>query len=62
MPRKKKENLDVNKDTDEFVYCGWLKCPNTQCLRHHIHEPWNVIVIERKFNPDKFWYCKDMVI
>ena len=61
MPRKKKEKVEVNNDTNEFVYCGWMKCPHTNCLRHHIYEPWGEIILERKFNPDREWNCKDIV-
>lgn len=59
MPRNKREEL--NKE-EHFVYCGLFKCPHTQCLRHHIHEPWNVAIKERNFNPDKDWNCKDMEV
>ena len=47
---------------NEFVYCGITKCPNTKCLRHHTNEPWDILVYEKKFKPDKEWKCKDMVI
>ena len=59
MSRRKKE--EINSNADEFVYCGVWKCPHIQCIRHHIHEPWGIRILERKFNPDKDWNCKDML-
>ena len=61
MSKRKKENAEVNNKSDEFVYCGHFKCSNTHCLRHHIYEPWGVVILERKFNPDNNWNCKDIV-
>lgn len=61
MPRKKKENVEVNKE-EEFVYCGLWKCPHEFCLRHHVNQPWNEIIRVRKFTPDKEWNCKDMEV
>lgn len=60
MPRKKKENV-LESNEEYFVYCGLLKCPHIHCLRHHKNAPWNVIIHQRKFNPDKDWHCKDIV-
>lgn len=60
MPRKKKIKT-TNNNITEFAYCGVWKCPHTQCIRHHIYEPWDVQVLEKKFNPDKDWNCKDML-
>ena len=58
MPRKKSmENITENN----FVYCGLIKCPHKYCLRHHDNEPWDKLIYERKFNPDKDWNCKDIV-
>ena len=61
MPRKKKKNIEIDNNIDKFVYCGWLKCPHIHCLRHNRNAPWNVIIYQRKFNPDKEWNCKDIV-
>lgn len=60
MPRRKKRE-ELNKE-EQLVYCGLFKCPHIHCLRHHIHEPWNVVIKERNFNPDKDWNCKDMEV
>ena len=60
MPRKRKEEIN-NNDENEFVYCGWRKCPHTDCLRHNVNTPFNVMILRRKFNPDKDWNCKDIV-
>ena len=56
MARSKKKDKD-----DHFVYCGNMKCPHTQCLRHHIYEPWNELIYERKFSDDKDWNCKNIL-
>ena len=65
MPRKKKNNIDkenINNDSNEFVYCGLIKCIHTECLRHNVNTPYNKIILRRKFNPDKDWNCKDMEV
>lgn len=65
MPRKKKNNIDeevVNKELNEFVYCGLRKCPHIECLRHNVNTPFNVLILRRNFNPDKDWNCKDMEV
>lgn len=62
MPRKKKENIEVNNKEKEFVYCGLRKCPHTHCLRHNVNTPFGVIIRRRNFNPDKDWSCKDMEV
>ena len=65
MPRKKKNNIDkenINNDSNEFVYCGLIKCIHTECLRHNVNTPYNKIILRRKFNPDKDWNCEDMEV
>ena len=65
MPRKKKNNIDeevTNKELKEFVYCGLRKCIHTECLRHNVNTPFNVLILRRNFNPDKDWNCKDMEV
>lgn len=51
MSRNKKLN------EDRFIYCGNIKCQNTQCLRNHIYEPWNVVIYEKKYKFDKDGKC-----
>ena len=51
-----------NKQEEKFVYCSLRKCPNTNCLRHHMYIPYNVLITRDIFKPDKNWNCKDMVI
>lgn len=61
MPRRK--NINTNNNEHEFIYCGWRKCPNTQCLRHNVNTPYGVLILQSKdFKPDREWNCKDMVI
>lgn len=68
MPRKKKQDQELqkvevnNNNHKEFVYCEFLKCPHTECLRHNKNTPYNVVIYRRKFNPDKEWNCKDKII
>ena len=62
MSKNKKENIEVNSDNDDFIYCSQRHCPHRACLRHNINTPFNVIIYRRMFNPDKDWNCKDMVI
>ncbi len=45
--------------TQEFIYCSLRKCPHTECLRHNANTPWNVLILRRRYNPDKDWNCKD---
>lgn len=61
MPRKKKEDIEVNNEEKEFVYCGWRHCIHTECLRHNVNTPFGVVILRRKFNPDKDWNCKDIL-
>ena len=65
MTRKEKNNVNeenINKDSEEFVYCGLRKCPHTECLRHNTNTPFNVLIIRKNFKPDKDWNCKDMEV
>lgn len=63
MPRKKKEKVEeIINETNEFIYCGWRHCPHIHCLRHNVNTPFNVIIRRRKFNPDKDWNCKDIIV
>lgn len=64
MPRKKKVKVEetTKNESSEFVYCGWRHCPNTHCLRHNVNTPFNVMILRRKFNPDKDWNCDDMEV
>lgn len=63
MPRRKKiaeVNNQTNNDT-KFIYCGCIKCPHTECLRHNINTPYDVLILRRNFSPDKDWNCKDII-
>ena len=60
--RAKKETSQNKSKTDHFVYCSQRKCPHTECLRHNVNTPWDVLVYRNKFDPDKEWNCKDIVL
>lgn len=62
MPRKKKKVEEVINDNDMFVYCHHRHCPHTECARHHVNTPFNVMIYIRKFNPDEDWNCKDIIV
>ena len=62
MPRKKKVEEVNNNDSNEFIYCGLRKCPHTECLRHNVNTPFNVLILRRNFTPDKDWNCMDMEV
>ena len=64
MPKRKKNagNGEVNNDTEEFVYCGLRKCIHTECRRHNVNTPFNVLILRKNFKPDKDWNCKDMEV
>ena len=65
MGRRKKIEKDVeNKisDQEHFTYCSQRNCPHTECLRHNVNTPWNVMFYRANFNPDENWNCKDMVL
>lgn len=49
------------KGNELKVYCKHIKCPHVECLRHHKYMPWNEVVIERNYKPDKEWNCKDIL-
>lgn len=46
----------------EIIFCSIRKCPHTECLRHDLNAPWEVVFTRRKFNPDKNWKCKDILL
>ena len=50
------------KKEEKFIYCSLRKCPHIDCLRHHVHIPYNVLITRDTFKPDKDWNCKDKVI
>lgn len=44
------KNLSITDQNDkDFVFCGNWHCTCFDCLRHHSHEPFNVIIRERKW-------------
>ena len=63
MPRRKKNDIEevINKESKEFIYCGLMKCIHTECLRHNVNTPFNVLILRRNFTPDKDWNCKDIL-
>ena len=61
MWHKRTETKQNNSKKEEFVYCGLIHCPHIHCLRHNKNTPFNVLILRRKFNPDKEWNCKDIV-
>ena len=50
-----------NKETD-FIYCSQRNCIHTECLRHNVNTPWNVLIKRDKFQVDKDWNCKNIII
>ena len=34
----------------------------TECLRHNVNTPWNILIYRKDFKPDKDWNCKDMIL
>lgn len=47
------------KSKDEpFKYCSNWKCDKTECMRHHYQQPWNVVTIQVKYEPNKSGSCK----
>ena len=51
-----------SKNKSDFVYCNQRKCIHTECLRHNVNTPWNVMIYRDKFEPDKEWNCKDIIL
>lgn len=51
-----------DKDGGDFVYCNLRHCPHTECRRHNVNAPFDVLILMRKFTPDKEWNCKDMEV
>ena len=47
-----------NQSTDEEIYCSNWKCNNTDCKRHHENQPWNVMMRQRRWVPDKNGKCE----
>ena len=46
----------------DIVYCSLRKCPHVECLRHNVNAPWEIVFTRRKFNPDKNWNCRDILL
>lgn len=47
---------------EEFVYCSNWKCDHVDCMRHHNHQPFNVLTLQCKWSPDKNGVCKKEVL
>lgn len=54
--------MKASTTENELVYCGLRKCPHVECIRHDKNIPFNKLVRRDKFNPDKEWNCKDMML
>lgn len=49
-------------DEDAFVYCSNWQCDHVDCMRHHDHQPFNVLTLQCKWSPDKNGNCKKEVL
>ena len=56
MRKTRKVNEEIK--TNEFVYCSQRKGIHTECLRHNINTPVDVLIPRKDFMPDKDWNCK----
>lgn len=54
--------MKSENDNKKFVYCEYRKCPHKECLRHDDNIPFNKLILRSRFNPDKEWNCKDIII
>lgn len=62
MGRRKKEDVEQISDSHgEFVYCSTLTCKYTECSRHNVNAPWDIIIRMHRFKPDETGYCKDKI-
>ena len=58
----KQKKVENTSKSNHFVYCSQRKCIHTECLRHNVNTPWDVLIYRNNFNPDKDWNCKDIVL
>lgn len=56
------KSLKSNKNDKNFVYCGNRKCPYTECIRHNMNTPWNVMILREVYQLDKDLQCKHKII
>ena len=52
----------MSKKQKNIIYCDNRKCPHTECIKHHVNIPFNVMVKRTHYKPDKEWNCKDMEV
>ena len=57
MPRKKKTEENKQHPNEHFVYCSNRKCTFQNCIRRHEYAPWNVLIYEENFEPNKNGIC-----
>lgn len=60
MTRKKPTPKNQQKNDivgGEFIYCANFKCPIYDCMRHHLKQPWNVVIRTKNWSPDKNGKC-----
>lgn len=53
--------VENNDQFEHFTYCSTRECIHTECLRHNVNTPWNVLIYRKKYKLDKDGNCKDMV-
>lgn len=55
------KKIGGRSQSEHFTYCGVRECIHTECLRHNINTPWDVLIYRKDYSPDKNWNCKDIV-
>lgn len=53
--------VENNDQSDHFTYCNVRACNHTECLRHNVNTPWNVLIYRKEYKLDKDGNCKDIV-
>ena len=45
------------KKKEDFIYCANWKCTKYDCERHHLKQPWNVVIRTKNWKPNEKGEC-----
>lgn len=54
--------MKLSEKNKKFIYCSNRKCPYTECLRHSVNTPWNVVITRNNFQLNNNLECKYKII
>lgn len=51
----------TDQNSKNFIFCGNWKCLQFDCLRHHSHEPFYVVIREQRWKPREDGVCEGKI-